>query len=381
MENYLGSLIYTLDSNLIPGSNYKAYVSTAYGSAIYASDSSDQPFTIKNITICPQPPSLAQCPTGTTGHLVYDTIGCVTGQVCNSTLDIANNDSTPTTDLTPRISFWPGKVNQHVDIASGSWKTDPDGVSGGHLSTEYSNDYGDRMVEYCQKFYPNIVGTVAYKAETINTWKSRGNVGNAIGTNKMSYKCTTSVLSSFFKIKITKDSTSSGATRKFESILTFSNDELISGLQKYYVGEGGGCTINCEHNYSCVIKDQKWIDSTSGTQCTINVYSSVAKSDIENDIKNKVIKPVNECGHLDTCYEMLQNDSNNKIHTSITRTLKWGIRGDDVKRLQDFLGLKSDGVFGRGTLLKVKEWQIMVFLQMESLGLGVKINGINSNIH
>ncbi|MEI7688688.1 MAG: peptidoglycan-binding protein [Candidatus Nomurabacteria bacterium] len=64
MENYLGSLIYTLDSNLIPGSNYKAYVSTAYGSAISASDSSDLPFTIK-------PSSVSD--------------GCILGQIYSST--------------------------------------------------------------------------------------------------------------------------------------------------------------------------------------------------------------------------------------------------------------------------------------------------------
>ncbi|MBK5215381.1 MAG: peptidoglycan-binding protein [Candidatus Pacebacteria bacterium] len=48
MENGVGGVIYTLDSNLIPGSNYKAYVSTVYGSAVSDSDSSDYPFTIKS---------------------------------------------------------------------------------------------------------------------------------------------------------------------------------------------------------------------------------------------------------------------------------------------------------------------------------------------
>ena len=69
MENYLGSLIYTLDSNLIPGSNYKAYVSTANGSAISVSDSSDLPFTIKSSS------SNDGCPTGS----IYSS---TTGQKC-----------------------------------------------------------------------------------------------------------------------------------------------------------------------------------------------------------------------------------------------------------------------------------------------------------
>ena len=69
MENNLGSVIYTLDSNLIPGSNYKAYVSTAYGSAISVSDSSDLPFTIKSTS------TNDGCPTGS----IYSS---ATGQIC-----------------------------------------------------------------------------------------------------------------------------------------------------------------------------------------------------------------------------------------------------------------------------------------------------------
>lgn len=37
--------------------------------------------------------------------------------------------------------------------------------------------------------------------------------------------------------------------------------------------------------------------------------------------------------------------------------LKKGSSGEDVKRLQKFLGLTQDGVFGPGTELKVKAWQ------------------------
>ncbi len=39
----------------------------------------------------------------------------------------------PSTDLTPRINYWWGKVNQHMDIKTGLWQTDPDGVSGANL--------------------------------------------------------------------------------------------------------------------------------------------------------------------------------------------------------------------------------------------------------
>lgn len=54
------------------------------------------------------------------------------------------------------------------------------------------------------------------------------------------------------------------------------------------------------------------------------------------------------------CANGLYKDNSNPI----TRTLKRGVTGDDVKRLQEFLQIYADGVFGRGTAAKVKEWQL-----------------------
>src|ERR1035437_1400934 len=67
---------------------------------------------------------------------------------------------TATSDLTPRISLWSGKVNQHVDIASNTWQSDPDGSSGAGL---------DKLT-YCQKWYPNTTSVTEYQNETINAW-------------------------------------------------------------------------------------------------------------------------------------------------------------------------------------------------------------------
>ena len=39
------------------------------------------------------------------------------------------------------------------------------------------------------------------------------------------------------------------------------------------------------------------------------------------------------------------------------RTLRQGMKGEDVKNIQQKLGLKIDGVFGPGTASKIKEWQ------------------------
>ena len=40
-----------------------------------------------------------------------------------------------------------------------------------------------------------------------------------------------------------------------------------------------------------------------------------------------------------------------------SRTLRKGMKGDDVKRMQEVLGIGADGDFGFGTLTAVKKWQ------------------------
>jgi len=65
-----------------------------------------------------------------------------------------------TNDPTPRIAYWWGKVNQHVDNA-GFWRPDPDGESGADLD----------KLDYCLKWYPNTISIRDYKVETITNWK------------------------------------------------------------------------------------------------------------------------------------------------------------------------------------------------------------------
>ncbi len=81
------------------------------------------------------------------------------------------------TDTTPRIMYWYGKVNQHVD-ASGVWQSDPDGSSGANI---------DKLT-YCIKWYPNTTSVEPYISETISTWKAGLNTISYTGT-QTSYKC------------------------------------------------------------------------------------------------------------------------------------------------------------------------------------------------
>ena len=46
-----------------------------------------------------------------------------------------------------------------------------------------------------------------------------------------------------------------------------------------------------------------------------------------------------------------------KKTTAAARTLRRGMKGDDVKRMQEAIGVAADGDFGFGTLTAVKKWQ------------------------
>ena len=130
---------------------------------------------------------------------VYDTSNTLTfvpvdwDQTCftvsNSTLSnntgSGNNNTVPSgnstvIDLTPRISLWYGKVNQHN--VNGVWMTDSDGVSGAGAYAQWGNEgYGDRKLEYCQKFWPNTVSISPMAPEEI-TFYTRGNTDPYVST-------------------------------------------------------------------------------------------------------------------------------------------------------------------------------------------------------
>ncbi len=104
----------------------------------------------------------------------------ITGQPCSlqtQTTDNSDSITTTTTDKTPRIAYWSGKVNQHID-QNGNWQTDPDGASGSSLD----------KLGYCRKWYPTTTSVRDYKVETINTWRAGGNTG-AYSSSRMTIEC------------------------------------------------------------------------------------------------------------------------------------------------------------------------------------------------
>ena len=70
-----------------------------------------------------------------------------------------------TSDDVPRISYWWGKVNQHIE--DGQWVTDPDGTSGANLD----------MLQYCQKWYPDTIAVVELPEREAIVFYNAGNNG------------------------------------------------------------------------------------------------------------------------------------------------------------------------------------------------------------
>jgi peptidoglycan hydrolase-like protein with peptidoglycan-binding domain len=73
-------------------------------------------------------------------------------------------------------------------------------------------------------------------------------------------------------------------------------------------------------------------------------FSPITGQVCNTQYKNTCTEPGSNCGI---------------INYRISRTLRRGTQGDDVKRLQTFLGIKVDGSYGKGTAAKVKEWQVI----------------------
>jgi len=86
------------------------------------------------------------------------------------------------------ISMWYGKVNQYKPTG-GSWSTDPDGTAGAGNFAQFGADgFGDRKVEYCQRFWPDTESVEEAGLQKFSGWMGRGNIGNSTST-KMVYDC------------------------------------------------------------------------------------------------------------------------------------------------------------------------------------------------
>ena len=131
VEDNDGSHTITLPANMNPNEDYTIYIESATNGQRGSGDQS--------ISVCWKYGSI---------DVLEDDEGVV--------LDDIINDFLNTTDERPRISMWYGKVNQHN--WNGTWMTDPDGVAGAGLYSQWGSEgWGDRKLEYCQRFWPDTV--------------------------------------------------------------------------------------------------------------------------------------------------------------------------------------------------------------------------------
>jgi len=181
---------------------------------------------------------------------------------------------TSTGDSTPRIMYWYGKVNQHVD-ADGNWRTDPDGVSGANL---------DKLT-YCQKWFPSTTSVVDYKNETIGTWMDKGNVQDltnlsAYYATKMSTKCVQGTPDPTPTQTITVLSPSGGESftvgqQQIKVAWTSSNIDQSSNVKL-------GLYVNIGNNYGVVSSTTV----TNNGQNVINIPSSAQSGTYEVIVDN-----------------------------------------------------------------------------------------------
>ncbi|MEC7261885.1 MAG: hypothetical protein VXV71_05580, partial [Candidatus Thermoplasmatota archaeon] len=142
IEDNDGSHTITLPANMNPNADYTIYIESAYDDS--------------RTTLCWKYGSI-------------DILEEDEDIVIDDIIDMFLN----TTDERPRISMWYGKVNQHNE--DGTWMTDPDGVAGAGLYSQWGSEgWGDRKLEYCQRFWPDTVEIRTSAPEEI-VFYTRGN--------------------------------------------------------------------------------------------------------------------------------------------------------------------------------------------------------------
>ena len=148
IEDNDGSHTITLPANMNPNADYTIYIESAYDD--------------NRTTLCWKYGSI-------------DILNEGEGPVDNETVP------TPTVDETPRISMWYGKVNQHNE--NGTWMTDPDGVAGAGLYQDWGDEgWGDRKLEYCQRFWPSTVDVVLRDVQEEIVFYTQGNIDGYVST-------------------------------------------------------------------------------------------------------------------------------------------------------------------------------------------------------
>ena len=200
----------------------------------------------------------------------------------------------PENNNAPRIMYWYGKVNQHLNINTQAWETDSDGTSGANIDT----------LTYCQKFYPETAKVETYKEESINSWRAAGNIG-AYSSNKVSYLCLKadgSAPTTFNNVTATTAATSASSsvsnTNQNYNYNSFSNNPYLynrpSSTSYAPVSTTNAATSN----------NNVYTNSNAGTSS--NQSSVLAEL---NSLRNKVQEQANQIKYLNSLLSGVKNIS------------------------------------------------------------------------
>lgn len=423
-------LIYTLDSNLVPGSNYRACVSIVSETPI--GDCSDNPFTIKSST--------------TNSNIVFSNIHSITNETAISALIDGTIISDGGSPITERGIVWSKGINPTINdnklIISYGVGYFKGTISGLTPNTDY----------FVRLFAKNIYGISYSDNMSFHTLScSYGTVWNGSTCFQSNSSSPISVISPNGGEVFTQGASNriswSGGKNKIQ-IGLFSNYNQVGSYAANNNGIVGWIFTNLVNGVNgtsgnwdgisltdlngsgigSVTPGQYKIvaisESDSGNYC-LKVYpSSPCNSDISDDFITIKSASATTCPYnMPNPYSMCSNGNmipdrydtngcvtsykcsdatvidigcqNGEIYSTrtgqrcgvsyidsgcgvgvlystttgkscsvdssrvrLTRTWRWGDRGDEVKIIQRYFGLYADGVYGRGTVAKVKIWQI-----------------------
>ncbi|MEI7689286.1 MAG: peptidoglycan-binding domain-containing protein, partial [Candidatus Nomurabacteria bacterium] len=357
---------------------------------------------------CPPAPNLAQCPTGQTGTLTYDANKCVIGQTCTPTVSVCTNGATNPPDCTilrPNViqSLY-STSHANMNISAGSSNVETITVSVLNEGTSDVNLNGIHLASSSNlnNFITNTKAldylTNTQVGQTINNFDYNGSyyyawvnfspsIAIPAGTKKV-FKVYSDIIGgatgSFTVGSWGLNFDTPGASMSPQQIngntITVNNTIACPSIIVPSVLCAPGTMRNPTYDANKCI--------TSYTDCTpISMCDYAAPQNGCTYVKGPDYNSTNGCGMVMDCStatKCLNGATNPPTCTLtsdgclpgqnfssttgascpvitptnvITRTLKIGMKGDDVKILQTYLGLTADGYFGRSTRIKVIQWQ------------------------
>jgi hypothetical protein len=275
--------------------------------------------------------------------------GCSNGQVYNSiTGQYCNRNIT----TNPIISGVSGPQSLSLN-QTGTWTVNATNPNGGNLT--YSVDWGDVYYAATTASYQSPQYLQSQSATFTHTYSRAGTYTPTFTvTSPNSIQCFT-----------TPCPINSGSARTSISVVVGNNtgnDYGCSLGQIFSNTTGLRCqTIIPNPDYGC--NQGQIFSSTTGARCGVitnidsgcysgNIYSYTTGQRCTDVVTTDVGC---SAGNIYS-YTTGQLCSNTTV--TVRRTLRRGMTGDEVRRLQQFLGITQDGIYGNGTWTFVRNWQM-----------------------